>query len=112
MGPEASRHAWLLVQHADLDPAFQEETLKKMKALPPSEVNQTDLAYLDDRVAVKADRPQLYGTQFHCRDGKPQPQGVETMDLAAVERRRNELGLAPLVEYEKKFAANCAATAQ
>jgi len=112
VGKETATSAWLLVQHADQNPAFQEEVLKKMNALPPGEVDPKNIAYLDDRVAVKAGRPQLYGTQFHCVDGKPQPQGADAMDLPETDRRRAELGLAPVAEYAKNFEANCRAVSE
>jgi hypothetical protein len=48
VGPEAASAAWLLVQHADLDPAFQAHCLSLMKQLPDTEVSRINLAYLED----------------------------------------------------------------
>lgn len=52
-GLGTSRHAWLLVQHADRDPAFQAEVLERMAPLlETGGVRPQDYAYLWDRVAV------------------------------------------------------------
>ena len=63
---------WLLVQHADSDPGFQEEMLEKMLAL--AEVDGIDLqkiALLTDRVLVARGKPQRYGSQFLGGMGQP-----------------------------------------
>src|SRR5687768_13706736 len=52
VGKDGSHAAWLLVQHADADPKFQRTCLDLMARLPKSEVSQTDLAYLTDRVLL------------------------------------------------------------
>jgi len=65
VGRVASQAAWLLVQHADHDPKFQDNCLKLMKKLPRDEVSLINIAYLEDRVRVANNKPQLYGTQFY-----------------------------------------------
>ena len=97
VGEQAAHAAWLLVQHADADPEFQQRCLERMKAAPPGEVSQIDIAYLTDRVLVAQKRPQIYGTQ--CRDvnGKFEPQ--ECVDPERLDERRREVGLPPISEY-------------
>ncbi|PIP81439.1 MAG: hypothetical protein CO113_10520 [Elusimicrobia bacterium CG_4_9_14_3_um_filter_62_55] len=106
-GDEVSEAAWLLVQHADRDPAFQKKILGIMEKLPEAEVSKRDAAYLFDRVAVKTNAPQRYATQWDCDGATPVVQGPE-LDLEAVEKRRAEIGLEPLNKYKKGFVDYCA----
>jgi hypothetical protein len=96
VGEDGANSAWLFVQHADQDPAFQKECLGLLeKAYKAGEAREIDYAYLYDRVAVAEKRPQRYGTQF--KDGEPQP--IE--DAAHVDERRKAIGLGTMAEYKK-----------
>jgi hypothetical protein len=98
VGSHASEMAWLLVQHADLDHAFQRTCLDMMKAQPEGEVSPGKIAYLEDRVRVGEGRPQLYGTQFYADEtGNFSPRPIEDPDH--VDERRQAVGLQPLSEY-------------
>jgi len=103
-GPDADLHAWLLVQHADDDLAFQKEVLQKLEALyPQGEADPSNYAYLFDRVASNENRPQRYGTQGQrVGQGKWEPDTLE--DPARVDEWRASVGLEPLEEYKKRFA--------
>lgn len=103
VGREGAHWAWLLVQHADQDPAFQKRCLELMKALLPDDVSPTDVAYLEDRVRVREGRPQLYGTQFSRQaDGTMDHGPVE--DPEGLDARRAVVGMMPIDEYRKGFA--------
>lgn len=97
VGPQAAHAAWLLVQHADADPDFQERCLELMKAAPAGEVTPVDLAYLTDRVLVARGRPQVYGTQCEEVAGRFQPRAC--IEPEALDQRRKEVGLPPIKEY-------------
>lgn len=103
VGKESSESAWLLVQHSDHDPDFQQQCLDLMKAEADGEVSQVDIAYLEDRVRVNTNRGQIYGTQFHeTRDAegnilKYEPQPIEEPEH--LDERRANLGLEPHAEY-------------
>lgn len=57
--------AFMLVQHADLDPEFQRKTLREVKALyEKHDVPGAIYAYLEDRVRVAEGRNQIFGTQI------------------------------------------------
>ncbi|HEX6882965.1 MAG TPA: DUF6624 domain-containing protein [Planctomycetota bacterium] len=100
VGPEASGNAWLLVQHADQDVAFQEHCLALLEAaVARGQAEKKHLAYLHDRVAMHRGRPQRYGTQFRQVDGKLEPYTLE--DPARVDEWRAEAGLGTLAEYRK-----------
>lgn len=106
VGEEASSSAWLLIQHADLDPDFQEESLNLIKELPEGQVSKENIAYLEDRVRVVHGKSTLYGTQFYRRDdGKLVPREIE--DSKNIDIRRKEMGLDTLDEYVEFFYSNC-----
>jgi len=97
-GEKADNDAWLLVQHADLDPAFQQDVLARLEKLYPSgRTSKRHYAYLYDRTATGAGKPQRYGTQGTCEGGVWRPDALE--EPAAVDRRRAEVGLEPLAAY-------------
>lgn len=100
IGADGENAAWLLVQHADADVAFQKECLALLeKSVAAGDADPQHHAYLYDRVAVAEHRPQRYGTQF--MDGKPQP--IE--DEANVDARRKAVGLGTMAEYKQQMEA-------
>jgi hypothetical protein len=104
VGERASQQAWLLVQHADADPAFQLQALRLMEPLVGAgEVTKQNYAYLYDRIMLKIAGKQRYATQAMCRGGRRLPQPLE--DEAAVDRLRAEIGLNPLAEYMAQLDA-------
>ena len=102
-GGEASQAAWLIVQHADHDRAWQAEVLA---ALAPrvrrGDMQRNYYAYLVDRVAVGAGRPQTYGTQGRCQ-GRGNLQLFEVADRPGLDRRRAEMGLESIADYTLRF---------
>ncbi len=111
VGRDGASAAWLIAQHSDLDVAFQERVLALMReALAEREADPTDVAYLEDRVAVNRSRPQAYGTQIRCRDGRVEP-ATPIRDPETVEERRRRVGMEPLDEYYASLEEACAAEA-
>lgn len=99
VGQKGAKMAWLLVQHADADPAFQVSALRLMKPLvAEGEVDGRDFAYLFDRVMLRTEGRQRYGTQLACSKGHLEPLPME--DGTMVAARRRELGLSDLASYE------------
>ena len=101
VGKEGANAAWLLVQHADRDRAFQKECLPLLQAAAATgEAARAHVAYLTDRVLVGDKKPQVYATQFTQNEkGEMVPQPME--DEANVDKRRKEMGLPTLEEYKK-----------
>ncbi|HYD51825.1 MAG TPA: DUF6624 domain-containing protein [Gemmatimonadaceae bacterium] len=90
--------AFLLVQHADHDTAWQAQVLPLLeRAHEISDMEGQHVALLTDRVAVARDRPQVYGTQSVVRDGRIVLRPIA--DSAGVDARRAHLGLPPLAVY-------------
>jgi hypothetical protein len=97
VGKDGAHAAWLVVQFADRDLAFQKRCLKLMKAAPKGEVDLQDVAYLTDCVLIAEKKKQLYGTQLQVVKGMFKPRPIQ--DPAKVDKRRAEMGMAPLAEY-------------
>lgn len=105
-GAIADDQAWLIVQHADLQPEFQRMVLARLEKLYPSgETKPANYAYLYDRVATNAPTPgqlQRYGTQGKCVGvALWEPNPIEDPDK--VDERRATVGLEPMSEYKKHF---------
>ncbi len=109
-GPGAANTGWLMAQHADQDPEFQKEVLKKMEAaLGNPGVSKSNYAYLIDRTMASwgredtsAKRTQRYGTQGRCRpNGKWEPLTLEDPDNINVLRAEMDLG--PIEDYIARF---------
>lgn len=106
VGHRAADNYWLLVQHQT--PAIQRELLPAMrKAVNAKEASPVDYAYLYDRVMVGEGKPQHWGTQAACKDGKPVIDRVD--DPVGLATRRKALHLAPEGEYRKMLIPGCRA---
>jgi hypothetical protein len=87
--------AWLVLVHSIHDLGFQQRALDLAEPyLVAADIDQLGYARLRDRILNMQSKPQLYGTQYECVDGR------ETLapydDLAAVRVRRRALELPPL----------------
>jgi hypothetical protein len=102
-GAEASQAAWLIVQHSDHDRAWQEQVLADLAPrVARGDMQRTYYAYLVDRVAVNAGRPQTYGTQGRCQ-GPGNLVLSEVADRDNLDRRRASMGLESLADYTIRF---------
>ncbi len=101
VGQDGVTWAWLLVQHADADPAFQRRCLELLRPLlARGAVRKQDFALLTDRVLVNEQKKQIYGSQFFLNEkGEFVPRPIE--DEASVDDRRREMGLPPMAEYRR-----------
>lgn len=104
-GEPAATAAFLIVQHADQDRAFQKHALSMMAAdtAPRARLN---VAYLTDRIASDDQQPQTYGTQGRCvgpHAWEPNP----IKDPETLEARRAAVGLPPMATYRQLVAPAC-----
>ena len=98
VGDDGAQAAWLLVQHADADPAFQRDCLGLLTAaVGQGEARRSHLALLTDRVLVADGQPQEYGSQLRYCDGECVPFPVR--DPERVDERRAAMALQPLADY-------------
>ncbi|MGW3328549.1 DUF6624 domain-containing protein [Streptomyces virginiae] len=109
VGDQGADDAWLLVQHADRDPAFQSEALKLLKAaVDAGDAPPGHLAYLTDRVLVNSGQPQLYGTQYAGTGKALRLQPVH--DLVRLDERRAAMGLETAATYDQRMQTTYAPT--
>ena len=107
-GERATLTAFLIVQHATNDPQLMRDSLPRLKAaVDAGEASAQWYALLFDRVAVEFDhKPQRYGTQLNCVQGKWQLDKVD--DPANLDARRKTVGLSESeADYLKHFPATC-----
>lgn len=111
-GIVADNQAWIIVQHADIDPAFQKQILTILEKLwLLGETKPANYAYLYDRVASSFSDPskmvpQRYGTQGRCVGPETwEPWPIE--DEVNVDKRRKSVGLGAMEEYKSMFKTIC-----
>ncbi len=97
-GPRGSQTIFLVIQHAGLE-AQQKYLPLVREAVRKGYVNPSSLAMLEDRVALKESRSQVYGTQIG-RDGETGVYYILPLDDPDnVDQRRASVGLGPISEY-------------
>ncbi|AWM33490.1 DUF6624 domain-containing protein [Hymenobacter nivis] len=103
VGETSAKNFFLLVQHADAYPVFQEKILKIMSAeVQRKNADNRSFAYLTDRVALNRGQPQTYCSQVEYKaDGQPTPRNL--LDPANVDKRRASIGMEPLEAYLAKI---------
>jgi hypothetical protein len=107
VGKDAAHDYWLLVQHQEL--AFQERLLPEMRqAADTGQASKVEYAYLYDRVMSEEGKPQHWGTQSVCRDGKAALLPVD--DPEGLQQRRKDLHIFPMDqnEYLRTLDSQCA----
>lgn len=102
VGQIAEGDAWALVQHADIDPAFQKECLRLLSdAYKKGDTKGLQLAFLTDHLRVKEGKRQIYGTQAKIDMKNRKFTFLPIEDSTNVDKRRDKVGLMPLNEYYK-----------
>lgn len=98
VGPQAALAAFMVLQHADL--AFQLEYLPMFRhAVGRGDAERSHLAMLWDRILMRQDKLQIYGTQL-WNDPSTGKLGLYPLnDSTDVDSLRREVGLGPLNAY-------------
>lgn len=100
VGEKSSDNFWLLVQHADKHPSFQDSVLAKMKTeAEKGNASLLNYAYLADRVKVNNGQLQIYGTQMTLNTEKNSFEPMPTMEPEKLDERRQQAGLPPIEDY-------------
>lgn len=106
VGEEGSDAMWLIVQHSVLDPEFMLSCVPELERLVnENEAKGWQLAFLQDRVLMLQEKPQIYGTQ-HVLDEKGNLNPYELADPESVDERRSAVGLGPLGERTRVLQAD------
>ncbi len=91
----------MVIQHADL--ATQEKYLPLLQAsVEKGESKPSDLALLEDRILMRNNKPQKYGSQV-ITNNKTGKRFYEIENPEYVNQRRKSVGLIPIEEYAKLF---------
>lgn len=100
LGTEGTRNFWLLVQHQDKHPDFQERVLKMMEiAVGRNKASGKDYAYLLDRVLVNAGKLQVYGTQMTLNPARTSFEPKPCIEPEHLDERRASVGLETMEKY-------------
>jgi len=102
-GEGPSQTAFLIIQHSDL-----EQWRRFVPVLEPlvatGEVDGQQFGLMYDRLAINEQRPQRYGTQMACKDGRWAIDRENLEDPVNADKRRAEMGFRQtLAEYETNF---------
>lgn len=90
---------FLIIQHAPLP--YQQHYLPLVrKSAEAGELPKRSLAMLEDRIAVREGRPQVYGTQVNIATGVTL---YDVIDPPNLNSRRSSVGLEPICSYLKRF---------
>lgn len=98
VGVDGVAAAFSIIEYSP-DTAFQQAMLPALeKAFKNDEgISGPDLALFEDRLLVKLNKKQKYGTQIYMQDNKAV--AVEVENVETVDQLRAEKGLIPLATY-------------
>ena len=105
IGRKGNSTLFLVIQHSDIDVQLKylpmmREAVKKGNASPSS------LALLEDRVALRQGKRQIYGSQIYTDKETREKYVAPLIDPENVDKRRAEVGLGKLAEYTNHFGFN------
>ncbi len=104
-GKQGSNDFWLIVQHSDHNPEFQNKVLEKMKIeVDNGNAEPSNYGLLVDRVKLNTDKAQVYGTQvqYNIHTGQAYPKTLA--DSLNVNKRRKSIGLEPIETYLNRMS--------
>lgn len=102
VGGNANTTVWLVIQHAPL--ATQEKYLPLLKeSVKKGESRGSNLALLEDRIEMRNERPQIYGSQISMNKETKKYEVFNLLDPENVDKRRAEVGLGPLADYVSRW---------
>jgi hypothetical protein len=102
IGEQGSQTLFLVIQHADLKTQLKylpvlREAVEKGNALP------RELAFLEDRVALRQNKKQIYGSQLWTNRTLGRTFTQPVIDPDNLDKRRASVWLEPMNEYLKPF---------
>lgn len=102
VGRQGNETLFLVIQHSDLETQkkylpMMREAVKKKNASPSA------LALLEDRVALREGKMQIYGSQIGMDEQTGRMYVLPLEDPDNVDKRRSEVGLGPIADYVKNW---------
>jgi hypothetical protein len=105
VGGQANMTLWLVIQHAPLE--TQEKYLPLLKkSVLEGESSGSHLALLEDRIQMRNDKPQTYGSQITTDKETGKQVVYQIWEPEYVNQRRKEVGLGPIEDYVKRWGIN------
>lgn len=102
IGSQANQTLFLVIQHSDLK--TQQKYLPMMrKAVKQGNANASSIALLEDRIALREGRKQIYGSQIAKNPTTKKEYVSPLEDPDNVDKRRAEVGLGSLADYVKNW---------
>lgn len=102
IGGKGNQALFLVIQHADLE--IQLKYLPMMReAVEQGNARANSLALLEDRVALRQGKLQIYGSQIGTIPETGENYVLPLEDPDQVDQRRASVGLGPLAEYTAYF---------
>ncbi|MEH6309079.1 DUF6624 domain-containing protein [Olivibacter sp. CPCC 100613] len=107
VGKDGAKSFWLIVQHCDKWPKFQEKVLRKMRhEVLNNNASGENYAFLVDRVRKNKGEKQVFGTQVSFDITKSQAHVKDLEDPEHVNQRRTSVGLESLESYLNRMSIN------
>jgi hypothetical protein len=101
-GDEATRAAFIVIQHSD--PEHMEKYFPLIKsAAERGELSRSAVAAMEDRILIFRGQPQKFGTQVYPDPATGQLALRPIADEGQVDVRRAGVGLPPLADYLRQF---------
>jgi len=98
IGDQGNLTLFLVIQHADLE--TQEKYLPMMReAVSKGNANASNLALLEDRIALRKGGKQIYGSQIGMIQESGEFYVLPLVDPDNVNKRRSEVGLGSIQDY-------------
>lgn len=98
IGRQGNSTLFLVIQHSDID--VQLKYLPMMRdAVKKGNASPSSLALLEDRVALRQGKRQIYGSQIHSDKVTQEKYVAPLIDPENVDKRRAEVGLGKLADY-------------
>ena len=102
VGIDLSDVAFIVIQHASLEK--QEKYFPVIEqAVKKRELDKNNLPYMVDRIRMRKDLPQLYGTQVIWNNKKAKFELYPVEDIKNVDKRRYKFNLPDLKYYLKEY---------
>lgn len=102
VGGQANQTLFLVIQHSDLK--TQQKYLPMMRdAVKINNASGSSLALLEDRIALREGKRQIYGSQIGYDNETNTNYVLPLEDPDNVDRRRAEVGLGLLADYVKRW---------
>jgi hypothetical protein len=105
IGMNGSQALFLVIQHADLK--TQQKYLPMIeKAEREGKISSSNLAILQDRIAMREGKKQLYGSQEFTDKITGISYRYPIINPDKLDERRKSMGLQPMEEYDKNWDVN------